>query len=232
MSPFEIVYGFNSIAPTDLLPLPRNEHMNLSGRDRARKIQELHKNVRQNLEKSTATYARYASRGKKELILYPGDWVWLHLRKERFAQRRGNKLSNKDDGPFRVIERINDNAYRIELPEEYGVHATFNIADLKLFERADEEEANRLMDQPSEGGGDDRNVRSQPTLPVIQLREGPISRGSSNKFINKILDLLNNFQESNLPPDNYFYNFKNLINPGGKVKILIALEDGPTGLDI
>ena len=36
--------------------------------------------------------------------------------------------------PFQVLERINDNAFKIDLPGEYGVSATFNVADLTLFD--------------------------------------------------------------------------------------------------
>ena len=47
MSPFEVVYGFNPLTPTDLLPLPCNEHLNVNGRDRARMIKEMHEKVKQ-----------------------------------------------------------------------------------------------------------------------------------------------------------------------------------------
>ncbi|XP_051152721.1 uncharacterized protein LOC127266509 [Andrographis paniculata] len=59
-------------------------------------------------------------------------------RKERFPELRKSKLTPRGDGPFRVLERINDNAYKLELPSEYQVHATFNVSDLNLFDIADE----------------------------------------------------------------------------------------------
>jgi hypothetical protein len=35
-------------------------------------------------------------------------------------------------GPFKVLERINDNAYKLELTADFGtVSLSFNIADLK-----------------------------------------------------------------------------------------------------
>jgi hypothetical protein len=32
-----------------------------------------------------------------------------------------------------VLEKINDNAYRLELPVDFGVSPTFNISDLRLY---------------------------------------------------------------------------------------------------
>jgi len=70
---------------------------------------------------------------KKELKLEPGDLVWLHLRKERFPDLRKSKLMPRADGPFKILEKINDNVYKLELPPEFGVSPTFNISDLKPY---------------------------------------------------------------------------------------------------
>ena len=37
------------------------------------------------------------------------------------------------DGPFRVLQRIGENAYKIELPGDYGVSATFNVSNLSPY---------------------------------------------------------------------------------------------------
>jgi hypothetical protein len=63
--------------------------------------------------------------------LEPGDLVWLHLRKERFPDLRKSKLMFRVDGPFKIFEKINDNAYKLELLPEFGVSLTFNISDLR-----------------------------------------------------------------------------------------------------
>ena len=73
------------------------------------------------------------NRGRKELVLNEGDWVWLHLRKHRFPTKRKSQLSPRGDRPFQVLERINNNAYRLDLPEECGVSTTFNISNLIPF---------------------------------------------------------------------------------------------------
>ncbi|GJS91684.1 reverse transcriptase domain-containing protein [Tanacetum coccineum] len=42
------------------------------------------------------------------------------------------KLKPQGDGPFHVLKKINDNAYKIELPGHYNVSATFNIQRISL----------------------------------------------------------------------------------------------------
>jgi hypothetical protein len=64
----------------------------------------------------------------------PGDWVWVHMRKERFPAHRKTKLHPRGDGPFQILEKINDNAYKVDLPGEYKVFATFNVSDLSPFD--------------------------------------------------------------------------------------------------
>nr|GEY69006.1 hypothetical protein [Tanacetum cinerariifolium] len=43
------------------------------------------------------------------------------------------KLHPRADGSFRILKKINDNAYKVELPGHYGVSDTFNVADLSPY---------------------------------------------------------------------------------------------------
>ncbi|KAK1581185.1 hypothetical protein Q3G72_003854 [Acer saccharum] len=133
-SPFEIVYGFNPLTPLDLIPLPVNEHVNLDGKKMADFVKQLHETTRQNIERRTEQYATQANKGLKKVVFEPGDWVWLYMRKEWFPVQRRSKLLPKGDGPFQVLERINDNAYKLDLPGEYNVSASFNVSDLSPFD--------------------------------------------------------------------------------------------------
>ncbi len=74
---------------------------------------------------------------RKEVLLKEGDLVWIYLRKDRFPTQRKSKLSARSDGPFKILEKVNDNAYKLELPSSYGVSSTFNVADLVPFHEAD-----------------------------------------------------------------------------------------------
>jgi len=53
----------------------------------------------------------------------------------------------RGDGHYQIIERINDNAYKVDLPGKYGVSATFNIYDLFLFDVGDDSRSNPFVDQ-------------------------------------------------------------------------------------
>ena len=151
-SPFEIVYGFNPLTPLDLLPLPINERASLDGQKKAEMVKKLHESVRHHIEKKNEQYATKANKGRRQVILEPGDWVWVHMRKERFPARRRSKLQPRGDGPFQVLERINDNAYKLALPGDYNISATFNVSDLSPFDVGDDSRSN-----PFEERGNDEN---------------------------------------------------------------------------
>jgi len=93
----------------------------------------------------------------------------------RFPTKRKSKLSPRGDGPFQVLERINNNAYRLDLLNEYGVNTTFNISDLIPFVSEvdiEEEELTDLRSNPLQGGGDN----------AILLRKGPVTRAISKRL--------------------------------------------------
>jgi hypothetical protein len=57
----------------------------------------------------------------------------VHMRKKRFLAQRKSKLQPWGDGPFQIVERINDNTYKIDFLVEYDVNATFNVFYPTLF---------------------------------------------------------------------------------------------------
>jgi hypothetical protein len=145
------VYGFNPHAPIDLLPLPTTERTNNDARERAEFIRKLHETTKANIEKMNEKYRIAGSEGRKEVKLESGDLVWLHLRKDRFPELRKSKLMPRAAGPYKIIEKINDNPYKLELPTEFKVSPPFNIADLMPY--LGEEDKLESRTTPSREGG-------------------------------------------------------------------------------
>ncbi|KAF3451266.1 hypothetical protein FNV43_RR07361 [Rhamnella rubrinervis] len=59
------------------------------------------------------------------------------MRSERFPDKCTSKLHPRGDRPFQVLEFINDNAYKIDLPGEYNPNNSFP----KLVSSDDDEES-------------------------------------------------------------------------------------------
>ena len=134
-------------------------------------MKKLHERVRNQIKMYVAKY----NKGRKELVLNEGDWVWLYVRKDRFPTKRKSKLILRSDGLFQVLERINNNAYRLDLPEEYGVSNTFNITDLVPFAC--------LTDSDDEGYADLRkNPLQEERVDVVLPRRGPITRAMARRL--------------------------------------------------
>jgi hypothetical protein len=160
----------------DLLPLPVNERTSLDGQKKSKMVKTLHESARQHIEKKNEQYATKANKGCRQVIFEPGDWVWVHMRNERFQTRRWSKLHPRGDGPFQVLVRINDNAYKFDLPSEYNISATFNVSDLSLFDVGDDSRSN-----PFEEKGNDEN-QHEPLKDPLHVPVGPITRARFKKI--------------------------------------------------
>ena len=87
---------------------------------------------------------------------------------------RKSKLMPHVDGPFKVLEKINDNAYRLELPADFRVSPTFNITDLKPYLGEEDELPLRTISFQEGEDDDDINTIVTPTAPTA-IHTGPIT---------------------------------------------------------
>ncbi|RDX93860.1 hypothetical protein CR513_23832, partial [Mucuna pruriens] len=78
------------------------------------------------------------------------------------------------DDPFQVIEKINDNAYKLDLPSEYQISTTFNAIDLSLFNVGDELDLRTNLFE--EGGADGKFDKSNNLQDPLQGLEDPLTR--------------------------------------------------------
>ena len=219
-TPFEIVYGINPLSPLDLVPLPINDRSSLEGAKKAELMKKIHARIKQNIEQRNEQRARKANTGRKQVIFQPGEWVWVHMRKERFPTQRKSKLQPRGDGPFRVVERINDNAYKLALPGEYNVSATFNVSDLSPFHDADGD----LRTNPLEEREDDAGRINSASGPVPngdpwRIPEGPITRAEANEAQARLNGVIQGLMEG-CARDTDLTDLKAPRNGGGLVHLL------------
>jgi hypothetical protein len=153
------------------------ERSSLDGQKKAEMVKKLHKSVQQHIEKKTEQYVNKANKGRRQVIFEPSDWVWVHMRKERFPARRRSKLHPRGDEPFQILEKINDNAYKVDLPGEYKVSATFNVSDLSPFDVGKDSWSN-----PFEERGNDGNQSGPSLKDPLQVPDGPIARSRAKKI--------------------------------------------------
>ena len=94
--------------------------------------------------------------------------------------------------PFRVLQRVNDNAYKLELPGEYNVSATFNVADLSPFLG---EENLDLRTNPSQVEGTDVCTDLSPSNDPVRVPLGPVTRAQTKRFKESLQALVRNVQD-------------------------------------
>ncbi|GJR50543.1 gag-pol polyprotein [Tanacetum coccineum] len=180
ISPFMAVYGANPTTPLDLAVLDTSTKFSKEASDVAADIKSIHQSIHDKITKTNELVKYLRDKGRKHVLFKPGDLVWLHFRKERFPSKRRSKLSPRSDGPFKVIAKVNDNAYAIDLPGNSSASATINVADLQPYYDPDEPLPS-LRSNFSEDGEDDRKAQAQthnatstnPTPRWISLRLCP-----------------------------------------------------------
>ncbi|KAI4902871.1 hypothetical protein NFI96_000375 [Prochilodus magdalenae] len=95
-----------------------------------RRSEEVWEQTHQHIEIILRQHKRQADRSRGETPSYsPGDRVWLSTRDFRLTE--GSRKLTKYIGPFKIIEKINEVTYKLDLPPHYRVCSSFHVSLLK-----------------------------------------------------------------------------------------------------
>ena len=85
------------------------------------------------IEKKNAKYVEQVNKRRKYVEFEIDELFWVHLRKDKFPPGEFGKLKPRVDDPFKIIEKIRENAYKLQLPDEYEISPMFNVKDLRVI---------------------------------------------------------------------------------------------------
>jgi len=84
--------------------------------------------------------------------------VWLHLRKRRLPSSKKNKLMARGGGLHKVVKKVGENAYKIQLLGDTQISTIFNVRDLTPYLKYDEEHDEDLRKNHLQRGGLDAEL--------------------------------------------------------------------------
>ncbi len=94
----------------------------------------LTRELRDRLQVAQNRMKQQADKHRREKEHIVGSWVYLRLqpyRRVSLAARKNPKLAARYYGPFEILERVGEVAYRLKLPPGSQIHPVFHISQLK-----------------------------------------------------------------------------------------------------
>src|SRR5437764_11577361 len=137
--PFFALYGYNPDFTWDVEDaIPEREAP--AAHERAATIKAKREQLAERLREASEYQAKYSNQRHAPQRYRVGDEVLLSSKNIRLS-RPSKKLDNRFLGPFRIIEAIGKQAYRLDLPKAYSrIHPVFHVSLLQPYRRCPGEE--------------------------------------------------------------------------------------------
>ncbi|CAN4123272.1 unnamed protein product [Withania somnifera] len=131
MAPYEALYGRKCRLPIGWFEVGETA---LLGPDLVQKAMEKVKLIQQRLKIAQSRHKSYADIRRRGLEFSIGDWVFLKVSPMKGVMRFGKKGKHSPHyiGPYKIIRRYGQVAYKLELPQELSiVHPVFHVSMLR-----------------------------------------------------------------------------------------------------
>ncbi|GJR67328.1 reverse transcriptase domain-containing protein [Tanacetum coccineum] len=130
-TPFEALYGQKCRSPVCWTEVGEAQ---ILGPELIQETTEKIVQIKQRMQAACDRQKSYADLKRKPMEFQVGDKVMLKVSPWKGVVRFGKrgKLNPRYVGPFKVLEKVGEVAYKLELPEELSrVHNTFHVSNLK-----------------------------------------------------------------------------------------------------
>jgi hypothetical protein len=131
MAPFEVLYGRRCHTP---LNWTEPEEKAIFGPDLVEEAKATTGHIQENLRAARSLQESYTNKRHQPLEFTVGDHVYLKVSPMKGMKRFGmkGKLAPRYIGPFPILEKCGNIAYKLELPPSLaGVHYIFHVSQLK-----------------------------------------------------------------------------------------------------
>ena len=132
-TPFKIVYGQIPRRPLDLTPVDPHTKTFEEGISFAQYMSDMHHDIHSRIVSQNEKYKAVADVGRRLVSFSVGDLVMVRLRSERYSPGVATKLHARSAGPFPIVRVMNENAYVVGIPSDWGMSSTFNVSDLVWY---------------------------------------------------------------------------------------------------
>ncbi|GJQ92755.1 putative reverse transcriptase domain-containing protein [Tanacetum coccineum] len=179
-APFEALYGRKCRSPVCWTEVGEAQ---ILGPELIQETTEKIIQIKQRMQAARDRQKSYADLKRKPMEFQIGDKVMLKVSPWKGVVRFGKrgKLNPRYVGPFKVIERVGEVAYKLELPEELSrVHNTFHVSNLKKC-HADEplavpldglnlDDKLHFVEEPVEIVGREVKRLKRSRIPLVKVR--------------------------------------------------------------
>ena len=131
MTPFKALYGYEALSFVDLA---FGDNIAPKAKDWVQDSQDILKVLREKLQEAQNQHKLYADRHEIERSFEVGDLVYLRLqpyRESSLTKKGAKKLKPHFYGPYKVVRKVGEVAYELELPKERKIHNVFHASNLK-----------------------------------------------------------------------------------------------------
>jgi len=145
MSPIEVVHGYKPRKLIDFSPMTHHARVSESTSAFASQVHDLHKEISEKIQYSN-THKSHDDLHRGHVEYNEGDSVMIWTQSERFPPGTIKKLHARNAGPNKILKKINQNAYVIDLPSKFRISLTFNISNLVAYKGPPFNPNNLLVD--------------------------------------------------------------------------------------